>query len=68
MKKWKKTSVVMAMLLALSLAATGCAKSSDSTDKGSNAGSSTNGGTAGSGTNAGTETSGKLAELTFSWW
>jgi oligogalacturonide transport system substrate-binding protein len=57
MKMWNKTSMVLAVMMAISMVATGCAKNDSSVS-----------GTTDTGKEAAVEKSGELAELTFSWW
>ena len=54
---WKKTSMVLAVMMAISMVSTGCAKGDSSVS-----------GTTDTGKEAAVEKSGGLAELTFSWW
>ena len=58
---WKKTNVILAVLVAVSMAAAGCGKSPSSTSSVSNTADKP-------ADKPAAENSGKLAELTFSWW
>jgi oligogalacturonide transport system substrate-binding protein len=57
MKMWKKTSMVLAVMMTISMVATGCAQGDSSASS-----------TTDTGKEVAVEKSGELAELTFSWW